>query len=67
MNNNSQITPPISSKLLKFDVADAITDRFICTMRMPVNPLFKLTLQQVLDYIYLKRPSLKNRDIVVEL
>jgi len=67
MNNNSQITPPISSKLLKFAVADEITDRFNCTMRMPVNPLFKLTLQQVLDFVFQQRPSLKRRKIVIEL
>lgn len=61
-----QITPP-TSKVLIFDVADAITDRFICTMRMPVNPLFKLTLQQVLDFVFQQRPSLKRRKIVIEL
>ena len=66
MNNNSQITPPASSKVLKFDVADAKTDRFICTMRMPVNPLLKLDLQQVLDFIFLKRPTLRHREIVIE-
>lgn len=61
-----QITPP-TSKVLIFDVADAITDRFICTMRMPVNPLFKLTLQQVLNFVFQQRPSLKRRKIVIEL
>jgi len=60
-------TTQTTQRILKFDVADAKTDRFICTMKTPFNPLFKLTVQQVLDYIYLKRPSLKYRDIVVEL
>lgn len=59
------LTPPTGQ--LTFDVADAVTDRFICTMKMPVNPLFKVTLQQVLDYVYSKRPTLRYQDIIIEL
>lgn len=65
MKQNSKFTPP-TQRILKFDVADAKTDRFICTMEMPFNPLFKLDLQQVLDFIFLKRPTLRHREIVIE-
>ena len=58
-------TPP--TKVLTFDIADARTDRFIATMHMPYNPLFKLSLQQLLDFIYSKRPTLRYRKIVIEL
>ena len=63
MNKTTQAT----QRILKFDVADAKTDRFICTMKMPFNPLFKLNLQQVIDFVFLKRPSLRYREIVIEL
>lgn len=61
-----QITPP-TSKVLIFDVADGLTDRFICTMRMPVNPLEKLTLQMVVNFVFQQRPSLQHKEIVIEL
>ena len=63
MNKTTQAT----QRILKFDVADAKTDRFICTMKMPYCPLFKLNLQQVIDFVFLKRPSLRYREIVIEL
>ena len=66
MKQNNQFTPP-TQRILKFDVADAKTDRFICTMEMPFNPLFKLTVQQVIDFVFQQRPSLQNREIVIEL
>ena len=59
--------PQTAQRILTFDVADALTDKFICTMRMPINPLFKLNIQHVLDYIYSKRPTLRYRKIVIEL
>lgn len=60
-------TTQTTQRILKFDVADAKTDRFICTMKMPFNPLFKLTVQQVIDFVFQKRPSLINREIVIEI
>lgn len=66
MKQNNQFTPP-TQRILKFDVADSKTDRFICTMEMPFNPLFKLTVQQVIDFVFQQRPSLQNREIVIEL
>ena len=63
MNKTTQAT----QRILKFDVADVKTDRFICTMKMPFNPLFKLTVQQVIDFVFQKRPSLINREIVIEI
>lgn len=67
MKQITQITSPTSSKVLKFDVADAKTDRFICTMEMPFNPLFKVSIPQLLDFVFQQRPSLKRREIVIEL
>lgn len=66
MKQNSQFTPP-TQRILKFDVADAKTDRFICTMEMPFNPLFKVSILQLLDFVFQQRPSLKRREIVIEL
>ena len=60
-------TTQTTQRILKFDVADAKTDRFICTMKMPFNPLFKLKVQQVIDFVFQKRPSLRNREIVIEI
>jgi len=60
-------TTQTTQRILKFDVADAKTDRFICTMKMPFNPLFKLTVQQVIDFVFQKRPSLRFRKIVIEI
>lgn len=54
-------------KVLTFDVVDAVTDRFITTMRMPVDPLFKLNLQEILNFIYSKRPTLRYQKIIIEL
>lgn len=53
--------------MLVFDVADAETDDFICTLKMPCSPLFKLTVGQLMDFVYSKRPTLRYRKIVIEL
>ena len=66
MKQNSKFTPT-TQRILKFDVADAKTDRFICTMEMPFNPLFKVSILQLLDFVFQQRPSLKRREIVIEL
>lgn len=62
----ARFTPP-NGGLLIFDVADRNTDRFICTMRMPFNPMSKLSIKDVFKFVYEKRPSLKNRKITIEL
>ena len=64
---NISITPPISDGILTFDIADERTDRFICTMKMPVGNIFNITPQDILKYIYTLRPTLKYREIVIEL
>lgn len=67
---NMSLPPPThvaNSKFIEFDIADAETDRFIDTMRMPVNPMFKVSLQQIIDFVYTKRPTLKYRKIQIEL
>lgn len=61
------ITPPISNGTLTFDIADERTNRFICTMKMPVGKIFSITPQDILKYIYSLRPTLKYREIVIEL
>ena len=61
-------TPPTKQiGLVWFDVADGKTDRYICTMAMPVNLLARPKFQDLLDYLYSKRPSLRYRDIVIEM
>lgn len=68
MRNTAIITPPISNgKFLSFDVADQDTNRFICTMKMPVTPLFKVSLEEIMSFVYTKRPTLKYRRIIIEL
>lgn len=53
-------------KFLSFDVMKNGGEDFVCTMEMPYNPLFKLKLQEVLDYILSKRPTLKyKKDVMI--
>ena len=53
-------------KFLSFDVMKNDGEDFVCTMKMPHNPLFKLKLQEVLDYIQSKRPTLKyEKDVMI--
>ena len=67
----TSVSPPPSpvscQNVLTFDVADAMTDDFICTLRMPFCPLFNLQPQDILEFVYSKRPTLKYRKIVIEL
>lgn len=65
-----RISPlPASSGMqwLNFDVGDAMTGGFLCSLRMPLNPLFKLTLDQIVDFIHQKRPTMRHRQITIEL
>lgn len=67
---SAKTAPPPRSKdrqYLDIDVVDRNTDRFICSLRMPWNPLFGLSLKEVLDFVYQKRPTLKYRQIVIEV
>ena len=64
----SPTLPTVSRQdVLTFDVADAETDRFICSMSIPYNPLFRLRLTEILEHLYSKRPTLKYRKIIIEL
>lgn len=64
----TKFAPPIiNAKFIEFDIADAETDRFIDTMRMPVNPMFKVSLGEIIDFVYTKRPTLKYRKIQIEI
>lgn len=65
----SPAPPPTVSRrdFLTFDVADAMTDRFICTLHMPVSPLFRVSIDEITAFVYQKRPTLKYRKIIIEL
>lgn len=58
------ITP---SRYVSFDVADDRTDRFICSMRMAVAPLQKISFLDIIAFVYSKRPTLRYREIVIEI
>lgn len=62
----ARITPPIGMSLLKFDIADYATDRFICTMRMPYATGTSVSPEALMAFIYSKRPTLRYRKIVIE-
>lgn len=67
-----QFTPPTPhnadlTDVITFDVADARTDRFICTMTMPVGQRKKISITEILDFIYSRRPTLKYKKIIIEL
>lgn len=36
-------------------------DRFVCTLRMPYCPLFKVKLEDVMNFALQKRPTLKHQ------
>lgn len=67
MRNTAIITPISNGKFLSFDVADQDTNDFICTMKMPVTPLFKVSLEEIMSFVYTKRPTLKYRKIIIEI
>ena len=65
--SSTSFTPPISRQaVLVYDVADAVTDEFICTIRIPYVPLFRPSMVEVMAFIYSKRPTLKYREIMIE-
>lgn len=51
-------------KKLSIDVMLRGGAKFYCTLRYEYNPLFKLNLEDVLNFVFEKLPSLKNRDDV---
>jgi len=55
------------SGVLVFDVMNHQDGHFICTMRMRVSRLSRITLQLMIDYILLKRPCLKCETVDVFL
>ena len=54
---------PSSRQLLSIDVMDRSDGRFICTLRKPHSPLFKLDVRELIDFVYQKRPTLRYRKI----
>ncbi len=54
--------------IIPLDIMDEHADRFICDMRYPVSrlsELFPIKGTDIMDFIYGKRPSLRNRKITV--
>jgi len=39
--------------------------RFVCTMTYEFNPLFKFSFDDLFEFIYQKRPSLRNKKIEI--
>ena len=52
-----QVPTPPTQHIIKFDVMN--NGRFVCTLRMPYCPLFKLRLEDVMKYALQKRPTLR--------
>jgi hypothetical protein len=48
---------------LSFDVMNRTTERYICTLRMPASPIFKLTLEDISQYILRKRSTLEAMEL----
>lgn len=48
---------------LSFDVMNADSGRFICTERMPVSPLFRVTTDEIVNWLLRRRPTLKYENI----
>ena len=48
-----------------FDVMQG--DKFICTMRMKHNKAFSLTADEIAEYAFSKRPTLRKRNVHFEL
>ena len=48
-----------AGNVLSFDVMKNHGETFVCSIKMPYNPLFKVTMKEIVDYIYQKRPTLK--------
>lgn len=67
MTKKNEIFTPPQRNLLVFDVVDSVTDMFIETMRMPVNPLFVLNFSEVFAFVYQRRPTLQYRKIKIEI
>jgi len=39
--------------------------RFVCTMTYEFNPIFKFSFDDLFEFIYQKRPSLRNKKIEI--
>jgi len=50
-------------KKVKFDIM--YKGRFVCTMTYEFNPLFKFSFDDLFEFIYQKRPSLRNKKIEI--
>lgn len=50
-------------KKVKFDIM--YKGRFVCTMTYEFNPIFKFSFDDLFEFIYQKRPSLRNKKIEI--
>ena len=55
----------VSRTTVPVDVMDENLSRCIVTLRFPYNPLFRLRVEEVLDFVYKKRPTLQYEKITV--
>jgi len=49
------------------DIADRKTDRYIDTLYYVYNALFRYKIEDILAFVYQKRPTLKYRNINLEI
>ncbi len=51
-------------KTFKFDIM--LDGRFVCSMSYTYSPLFRLDIDDLVNFIESKRPSLKGKDYQIE-
>ncbi len=57
-------------KFISIDIMDVYDDKFICTLRFPrpaLWPIIPIPAKELFDFIYLKRPSLKQKYFTVHV
>lgn len=55
-------------KYVKFDVMSPDGEKYICTISYPappLYPLFPIDAKDLFEYIFLQRPSLKNKEFIL--
>lgn len=51
---------------IQFDVMQG--EHFVCTLRMPYNPLFRVSIDDIVEYAYSKRPTLRyEKDVCIHI
>ncbi len=55
----------VSRTTVPVDVMDRNLSRCIVTLEFPFNPIYRLRLEEILDFVYKKRPTLRHEMIAV--